>query len=289
MTRSTLLHLRIPFSFYLLPVFLFAFAISESFEWIDFVLVAIALHLFLYPASNGYNSYFDKDEQSIGGLEHPPEVKIELYTYALIFDGAALVLGYFISWQFVAMLFIYGLASKAYSHPSVRLKKLPFVGWLIAGYFQGYFTFLMAYIGINHCDISDTFIAEIQFPALLSSILLWGSYPMTQIYQHDEDRRRGDFTISLKLGVLGTFHFTAVVFSAATAGFVFFFYQYFSLEAALVYMACMGPILFFFGKWYIKARKDITTVNFKNAMSLNFVSALMLNIFFLILGLALIP
>jgi hypothetical protein len=61
-------HLRIPFSFYLLPVFIFALAFTPNHNPERMLIVLVALHLFLYPSSNGYNSYFDKDEKSIGGL-----------------------------------------------------------------------------------------------------------------------------------------------------------------------------------------------------------------------------
>ena len=281
MKMSTLLHLRIPFSFYLLPVFLFAFSVSENVSITSFIIVVIALHVFLYPASNGYNSYFDKDEESIGGLKNPPKVSKELYWYALAFDLFAVFLGLFIGWQFVVMLLLYGLVSKAYSHPLIRLKKMPYTGWIVAGFFQGYFTFIMVYLGVNEISFFETFKMQIQLPALLSSLLLWGSYPMTQIYQHAEDKKRGDITISLKLGLLGTFHFTAVAFFIATQGFLYFYYESYSLYHALCYIIFLTPVLGYFGYWYFKSRKDISEVNFTNTMRLNFISALSLNLFFL--------
>ncbi|NJK83732.1 MAG: UbiA family prenyltransferase [Saprospiraceae bacterium] len=127
----------------MLPIFLFAWAIhSEPVMAIHFGTAFFLIHFFLYPASNAYNSYFDKDEKSIGGLKHPPKVSKELYTYALLFDFYA-ILGaiLFLNWQVGIMFFIYGLASKAYSHPSIRLKKYPYISWLIAGFFQGYLHF----------------------------------------------------------------------------------------------------------------------------------------------------
>src|SRR5690349_14747751 len=126
LSRSSWLHLRIPFSYFLLPVYLFSLAISPNLNEARLIWVFIILHLFLYPASNGYNSYFDKDEKSIGGLRNPPPVNKGLYFLALLFDLIALVLGYWkINALFAIMLFIYGLISKAYSHPSIRLKKMP--------------------------------------------------------------------------------------------------------------------------------------------------------------------
>ena len=142
LSRSSWLHLRIPFSYFLLPVFLFSVAISPNLDGSRLFWVFIILHLFLYPASNGFNSYFDKDEKSIGGLKNPPKVNKGLYYLSLLFDLIALGMGYFIiSPLFAVMLFIYGLVSKAYSHPLIRLKKYPIIGWIAAGIFQGAFTF----------------------------------------------------------------------------------------------------------------------------------------------------
>ncbi|MEO1254384.1 MAG: UbiA family prenyltransferase, partial [Bacteroidota bacterium] len=228
MKKSTLLHLRIPFSFFLLPVFLLAVGVSTQINDLNLALSFFILHFLVYPASNGYNSYFDKDEGSIGGLKNPPKVSKELYWVSLAFDAISLILGFFISWEFVIMIFVYGMISKAYSHPTYRLKSKPIVGWLAAGIFQGYFTYLLSYVAINDVSVIDTFNLSIQIPGILSSALLLGSYPMTQIYQHDEDEKRGDITISLRLGILGTFHFTAVAFFFSSAGFLFYFIIFFN-------------------------------------------------------------
>ena len=68
MKRSTWLHLRIPFSFYLLPIFCFAVSQAPHPRLAVTLLIAIILHLMAYPASQGFNSYYDRDQGSIGGL-----------------------------------------------------------------------------------------------------------------------------------------------------------------------------------------------------------------------------
>jgi len=280
MKKSTFLHLRIPFSFFLLPVFLFASAVAGEVNWFNFSLVFIILHLLIYPASNGYNSYFDKDEKSIGGLENPPPVSKELYWISLIFDLLGLALGLLISLDFTVMIFIYGLVSKAYSHPVVRLKKLPIIGWLAAGIFQGYFTYLLCIIALKDISIFQALGWENQFPGILSSALLLGSYPMTQVYQHEEDGKRGDLTLSRLLGIRGTFQFTALMFSIAMGGFGYFFYAY-SLNTTITFFIFMGPVLAYFLVWYMRVLKDPSEANFKSTMRLNFISAFCLNMFFL--------
>src|SRR5690606_6142552 len=138
-TRSAWLHLRIPFSFFLLPVFVFALSQAQEINPLKAVLVFIIWHLFIYPASNGYNSYFDKDEGSIALLEKPPAVDKSLYRWSLLIEGMGVFLSFFVSINFTAAVLLYGLLSKLYSHPSVRLKKYPVSSFLVVFIFQGAF------------------------------------------------------------------------------------------------------------------------------------------------------
>lgn len=280
--QSTFLHLRIPFSYFLMPIYLFALLASPQ-KPVDYIILSfLAIHLFLYPASNGYNSYFDKDEGSIGGLRKPPRVSGQLYWVSMIFDLIALLMGLLINLPFMLMLFVYGLISKAYSHPLIRLKKMPFIGWLAAGLFQGYFTFMMVLVALNGFSWSMLWQWQYVLPALLSSMFLWGSYPMTQVYQHDEDRKRGDITLSIRLGVLGTFHFTAVLFTVATAGFLYYFTRFYSWQTALFYAIVLLPVLVYFGVWYFQVRSNRSNADFTRTMWLNFISSSTLNLFFLV-------
>jgi len=253
MKRSTLLHLRFPFSLFLLPVFLFAVAASQAALTLDFWMVFLILHFLVYPASNGFNSYFDKDEGSIGGLERPPKVTKELYLVATLMDIVAIGLSILVSVTFACMIVAYIGVSRAYSHPAIRLKKYPVLGWLITATFPGYFTFLRLIVAITGVHPMDVSVPH-HLAGVRSSLLLFGSYPMTQVYQHDEDRSRGDITISLKLGIQGTFHFTGALFSVATAGFLWYFLTYESMGLVITYLTCSGPVLAYFLWWYLQMR-----------------------------------
>ena len=281
-TKSTLLHLRIPFSFFLLPVYLFALSVSSDYVWSDALLVFFILHFLLYPASNGYNSYFDKDQGSIGGLEHPPPVNRQLYYVSLTLDTVAIILGALLSLPFALMLLTYGLVSKAYSHPSVRLKKYAVASWLVAGFFQGFFTFVMVYVGVNRADWAEVAHPVVWGGGALTSLMLWGSYPMTQIYQHEEDARRGDITLSYRLGITGTFHFTAAVFVLVAVAFFLYYHRWFSAEEGGLFILFLMPILGYFAVWYRKVRQDDRNANFRGTMRLNLISGICLNIFFLL-------
>jgi 4-hydroxybenzoate polyprenyltransferase len=283
-SRSSWLHLRIPFSYFLLPIFLFSLSVSPNFSETRILWIFIILHFFLYPASNGYNSYFDKDEKSIGGLKNPPPVSKGLYYLALIFDVIAVGLALWkINPTFAALLFVYGMVSKAYSHPAVRIKKYAVSGWIITGLFQGIFTFVMCYVGINNFPLIQAFKWQVLIPGFLTSIMLWANYPMTQVYQHEEDSKRGDRTFSIMLGIRGTFYFAAVFFALASAGFAGYFITFMKSTYALAFLIALAPVLIFFSIWFLQVLKDEQHVTYTKTMWLNFISATCLNAFFIYL------
>lgn len=287
LSRSSWLHLRIHFSFFLLPIFLFSLAVSPNFDGSRIFWVFFILHFLVYPASNGYNSYFDKDEKSIGGLKNPPPVSKGLYVLALVLDGIAIILAYIkINTTFAIMVLIYGLISKAYSHPSVRIKKHAWTSWAITGVFQGFFTFLMCYIGINDFPLSAALQREIIIPAALTSVMLWANYPLTQVYQHEEDRKRGDITLSAKLGIVGTFYFAASVFTVAIGGLLFYLKFAFAEKYAWVFLLSLLPLLTYFFYWFFLIMKDAHNADYSHTMRLNYISGICLNGYFLYLFLA---
>lgn len=279
-TRSTIQHLRLPFSLFLMPIFLFAWAQVGAPHAYNAWAAFVVLHVFIYPASNGYNSYFDRDEGSIGGLEHPPSVTPDLYAVALLWDGIGIVLAATISPAFAVMVTVYGLVSKAYSHPWIRLKKYPIASWLTVGLFQGGFTYLMSVSALLGLGWQAWLAPQHLWPAALATVLLLASYPMTQVYQHEEDAARGDRTISRLCGIRGTFHLTGALFALALGGF----YVYFTATAQLHRLGqlalFLGPVMGYFGYWYFRVVGDARCADFRHAMRFNALSALSLIAYF---------
>ncbi|HEY1407052.1 MAG TPA: UbiA family prenyltransferase, partial [Spirochaetota bacterium] len=223
MTKSTLIHLRFPFSYFLMPVFMLSLATSNHVIVWKAVLSFIIIHLFLFTASNGFNSYYDRDTESIGGIEKPPVVTPDLLWVTLLFDLIAVILAFIISPIFSLGIFLYGIGSKLYSWDQVRLKRKPIVSWLAVGFFQGFIIFVLSYGSFDSGGYSGIIHSSVYLPAILCSLFMLGAYPMTQIYQHREDRRRGDRTISMLLGIRGTFILTSIVFLIVLISFVFYY------------------------------------------------------------------
>lgn len=271
--------MRIPFSVYLMPVFWIALSPLEGFAPWRAVAVFLILHVLVYPASNGYNAYFDRDEGSIGGLKHPPRVNKQLWWLVLAFDGLALLSAAFLSLRFAACVLVYLLVSKAYSYDKIRLKKYPFISTLVVVVFQGGFTFLMVQIGLG---ISKQELLQPQnlVFALVSSLFLCGSYPLTQVYQHDEDARRGDKTLSLLLGIRGTFWFAAGSLLLATTVLLGAFWQQHRPGNIFIFLVCSTPVVAFFTMWLLKVLQNPQEANFENTMWMNKISSLSISLAF---------
>ncbi len=269
--------MRIPFSIFLMPVFWFALIPLEDIPIAKSVFIFLIIHVLIYPASNGYNSYFDKDEGSIGGLRNPPKVNRHLFPMVIGFDLSAVVFAFLISIHFGWMCAIYILVSKAYSWDEIRLKKYAILSTLVVTLFQGFFIFYTVQVGLGYY-IEDT--VNLLF-AIASSLFLLGSYPLTQVYQHQEDAARGDKTLSLMLGIRGTFVFSAISFLLGSVLLGLSFVQQNNVNDFYIFLVLGGPILLYFGYWFSLVIKNENDANFEHSMKMNIVSSLFLSAAFI--------
>lgn len=277
---SILLHLRIPFSWFLLPIFLGVLCISPNFDDKRLGLVFLILHFLVYPASNAFNSYFDKDEKSIGGLKNPPPVNKGLYYMALILDLIAFWLALKISIWFSGCIVIYSLASRIYSHPVIRIKKYPVTGWLFTSFFQGYFTVCAAYLGLNGYELWNLLNAKVQLMGLLFTLLLMAIYPLTQVYQHEEDAKRGDMTISRKLGIRNTFVVSFVFLIVSALAFVLYLEKFLFIPETGMFLVSIFPAALFLLYWYRKVFTDESYATYSWLMWFNLLAATGMNYYF---------
>ena len=281
--KDTVKHLRLPFSFFLMPVFLFALSQSGEINWMNTILVFLILHLLVFPSSNGYNSYQDRDEGSIGGLKHPPKVTSNLYYATLLFDILALLAGLFISVYFSLMVLLFIVMSRAYSYRQIRLKKYPFIGFLTVFVFQGAFVFLMSSTAINGVKWFGLFSQNSIICMAVSSLFIGSIYPLTQIYQHQADKNDGVISISYKLGYTGTFLFSGFLFSVAVIMLFYHFSQKQQTTSLIIFLVMMLPVVYRLSVWFAKVRKDTKNADFENTMAMNMLTSATMNLYFLLL------
>ena len=108
---------------------------------------------------------------------------------------------------------------------------------------------------------------------LLASLLIGGYYPITQIYQHKEDSERGDFTISYRLGIIGTFVFTGILFLIACAIAWHYFNFFYNMHHFAVFIFCLLPVMIYFIYWFAKTLKDKTFADYTHAMRITMISS----------------
>jgi 1,4-dihydroxy-2-naphthoate polyprenyltransferase len=281
--QSTIKHLRFPFSFFLMPVFLFALSQAEHVSWPSTLIGFLILHLLIFPSSNGYNSFQDRDETSIGGLKYPPKVSRKLYYASILFDVIGIGCGLFVSVYFSLFVLIFVIVSRAYSYRNLRLKKYPFTGFLTVFIFQGAFVYLIASSSLSTFVSAEYFTENHVICMFAASFFIGSMYPLTQIYQHQADKEDGVISISYKLGYIGTFVFSAVLFSIASG---LLFYN-FSLKhrqiAFLLFVIIMLPVITKLGIWFHKVREDTGNANFENTMQVNLMTSTCMNFYFLLL------
>jgi 1,4-dihydroxy-2-naphthoate octaprenyltransferase len=279
LSSSTIKLLRIPFSFFLSPIYFFALSQVPHIQWTKAIMIFFILHFFIYPASNGYNSYMDRDTKSIGGLENPPAPSRQLFTTTIILDVTGILLSFLINPLFGCLMPLYIGASKAYSYRGIRLKKFPVIGYLTVILFQGAFTFWLVYYGSN---ANNTLIVPWQ-GMTICALLIGGFYPLTQIYQHQQDLDDGVATISYKLGYTGTFIFCAVVYFCAWVFMAQFFIHLHEKYKLLLVSIFFVPVIVYFIRWFLLVNKDHHAANFKNTMKMNWLAATCTNMAFFIL------
>ena len=281
--KSTVKHLRLPFSFFLMPVFLFALSQASVINWRTTAIAFVILHLFVFPSSNGYNSFQDRDTGSIGGLKHPPKVSRNLYRATLLMDIIAVMGGLLISYSFSLFVFIFILISRAYSYRNVRLKQYAVIGFLTVFLFQGAFVYLMASSAISTFSFANFFTLNNIICMSVASFFIGSVYPLTQIYQHEADKKDGVISLSYKLGYNGTFVFSGLLFVVATV----FLYYYFNLKnqqiAILLFIILMMPVIIDLWIWFAKVRKNSDNANFENTMTMNLLTSTCMNLYFLVL------
>lgn len=276
--KATFTLLRLPFSLLLMPVYLFALSQCEHPDFINAIIVFLVIHLLVYPSSNAYNSYVDQDEGSIGGLKNPPKATRQVYHLSIILDVIALVILLFTGYEVALMAAGYMVASRAYSSRQIRLKKYPVISFLIVMLFQGAYLFILTQLASGCLDVYRN-----KYGIYASSFLIAGIYPLTQIYQHEADARNGDQTISMKLGIKGTFTLSMIMFTAAALLLFMHFQTTGNLLHFYLYLLFLAPATAFFMWWRKHAIAFPGMANFRNAMLMNAIAAGSMNLYFLLL------
>lgn len=181
----------------------------------------LIVHLLLFGGATVYNSYWDKDEGPIGGLRHPPPLAPWTHRASIGMQCAGLLLSLNMGLLYVLFFMASMLFFWLYSHPVYRWKGHPFLSLAAIGISTGTNSVIMGYLAAGS-EWSNL----VLIPAAGTALIMLSLYPVSQVYQVDEDKKRGDRTFAVAFGNAGVYRFFLTAFTLGTllvsAGFHFF-------------------------------------------------------------------
>jgi len=270
--RDLLIHLRLHYQVLLAPIFVWGYFLSGRYPDAGFWLAFVAFHCFLYGGITAFNSYYDRDQGPVGGLIQPPPVSRALLPFSLAVQGVGLILAALVNVTFLAIyLVIFGLGL-AYSHPRLRLKSRPLAGLAVVGLGQGVLASLGGWVAAQPLPAGLDLLSWAGILAI--SLMTVGFYPLTQLYQIEEDLARGDLTFAAWTGPRGTFLFAGSVQALAAILLVLVVWQVLGPLNALIVTAVYGMLLLTTLHWARTFNSAHILDNYRRLMGINAVSSL---------------
>jgi 4-hydroxybenzoate polyprenyltransferase len=160
---------------------------------------ALGLSLWVIALNGGtlaLNSAYDRDEGDIAYLRRPPAPPPHLAGFGFGLMAAGALAALLLPTDYVLAYLLCLVLSVIYSVPPLRLKAVPGVDWLINMWGFGTLT---PYAG---WALTGLPVGPAGRLILLGFCPLFaGLYPLTQIYQLEEDARKGDRTLAVALGI----------------------------------------------------------------------------------------
>ncbi len=221
----------------------------------------------------------DRDTESVSGIKKPLQPTKQLFYVSVILDIIAIICGYFISTVFMAGLITYILASRAYSYRGIRLKKYPVWGYMTVVFFQGAVTFFL----VMHGSSENKTLNIPVMGMIAATLLIGGFYPLTQIYQHRQDKEDGVITLSYLLGYKGTFLFTAIMYFFAVMSLAILLISSLQQNGFFIIQIFFIPVLVYFVWWFKQVAANTESANFTNTMRMNVLASVCTNAAFITL------
>ena len=203
--------------------------------WLQFLNV----HFLLFGGATEFNSFWDKDEGPIGGIKNPPKMSEWMRWASLGF----MIIGAL--WALLTQSLVFNLFYLfslllfwLYSTPLARWKGKPELSLFVIGISTGSNAFWMgleaAGAGISMMNI---------FTGIGVALVLTSMYPISQYFQIEEDRERGDKTFTIKYGKRGVLRFFISAFIIGVALVSNGLYQIFPVAAWIFAGASIFPLV----------------------------------------------
>jgi 4-hydroxybenzoate polyprenyltransferase len=256
---SLFVHLRLHYQLlFLSPLFVWGFMLGGAGISTRAAIGFVSFHVFLYGGITAYNSYYDRDEGPVGGLRSPPPVIELLLPFSLVVQAVGFALALGVGLWFASLYGLVMVLSVAYSHPRFRWKAKPLGSLVVVALGQG----AVGYAGGWLCGADPPHSLLAVDPLLglaVATLSAVGLYPLTQIYQIDEDRARGDRTFAVAYGANASFEFAQACIALAGVCITALVLRLFGGRDALLLAAVYGGLLAVVERWRRRFRDDVTS------------------------------
>lgn len=178
--------------------YLLAYAASGEFAHLGSAVAGTFVFVVLLNGGTlAINSAFDRDEGDIGYLDRPPPPPPRLFDFGM--GLMTIGLGIALFWLPGPFTIVYAACmamSVVYSVPPFRWKAIAGLDLLINAVGFGVLTPLAGWTLMQQSLPTWALLVLLGFGPLFTAL-----YPLTQLYQFEEDRTRGDRTLALVLGM----------------------------------------------------------------------------------------
>jgi 4-hydroxybenzoate polyprenyltransferase len=204
-----LIHFRLHYQMGILSGgYLLAGLFHPDLDWYTYWTQFLNVHVILFGTATAYNSFWDKDEGAIGGLQQPPPLQAWMWSACWVIQALGIIWAWRIGWWYLGVYLFSAILFWLYSTPLARWKSTPIKSlWAIA-LSTGTNSFLLGYLATGH--------PQLNLLALLVAVgvalVLVSMYPISQVFQIGEDRKRGDRTFAVAFGLRGVRRFYVVAY-----------------------------------------------------------------------------
>lgn len=274
--KNFILHLRLHYQFFILSGgYLLGGLLADQMQFSQFWLQFFNVHVLLYGGATAFNSFWDKDKGPIGGLKHPPKMTSWMHKVSLLMMGFGWIWALNVGWTYFAVFGISVLLFWLYSTPLARWKGDPILSLIAIGISTG-----LNSVFLGFWAAGGVFSLEILLGGIGASLILLSLYPVSQIYQADEDSNRGDITFFIKFGQNGVQRFFQSAYLLGLMMLCFGFYGIYSIPA--IFFFIVGLLSFIIISRFVNRLKGHqeeyqTVMNIKLFVSLSFVIFLLIS------------
>lgn len=209
-----IIHFRVHYQVSVLSVgYLLGSLFVDKFTATTFWLQFLNVTILLLGSATVYNSWQDRDEGPVGGLQNPPKMEPWMRRVALWIQFGGLLLAH---WAGIEFTYIY-LGSMIllwmYSTRRIRWKALPLRSLLVVGLGAGAASFWMGYYAAG----GDKFNIVILTAGLGVACIYISMYTISQLGRIRMNAARGDRTFAIEMGVKDTKRFHTNTFRLGIA------------------------------------------------------------------------